>query len=191
MPDLRRSANTNRIILLSLPCAPTLRAAARRPRVAPPDRLRQPRYPTPVRPSVASICTSRLGDDIVSVLGCLEAASGYGSEHAPHPPAHSLRRGRLQADPPEPVAVRRQDPLPAAAGGGALCLSDPPAPLRQVALGIGARELLRPLLGRRLRGHLRRHRHRAGPDRGTEPLRHPALRLFNRQRQARNPGAGV
>ena len=54
------------------------------------------------------------------------------SERASRLPAHSLRRGRLQAHPPEPVAVRRQDPLCAAPGGGSLRLPDPPAPLRQV-----------------------------------------------------------
>ena len=61
-----------------------------------------------------------------------------------------------------------------------------PAPLRQVAVGVPAGELLRPLLGGRLRRHLRRHRHRPAPDRGTEPLRHPALQLLDGQRQARN-----
>ena len=37
-----------------------------------------------------------------------------------------------------------------------------------------------PLLGRRLRRHPCRHRHRSEPNRGTEPLRHPALQLLLR-----------
>ena len=83
----------------------------------------------------AESVAARALETIESVPGCLTAASGYGIEHATHAPAHSLRRGRLQTYPPEPVAVRRQDPLPAPPGGGALRLSDPSAPVRQVAVG--------------------------------------------------------
>ena len=69
------------------------------------------------------------------------------------------------------VARDRQDPLPAASGTGGLRLSDPPAAVRQVAVGLGAGELLRPLVGPRVRRHLRRYRHRTQPDRGAPPLR--------------------